>query len=115
MPFPKCDPENPGTDLVVFEKCPLIVLSILSLTVKDAPFGIVYQVFPAPPPLSHKAFRAPFTLAAALYIGPGYPQPFGDLPLGEDGAPIQAVSQLDHHAFPLRQDPVHDRFELGPK
>ena len=50
--------------------------------------------------MSYKAFRASFTLAASLYIGPGDAEGGGDLPLGQgDGTP-QPVPQADDLGLP---------------
>lgn len=53
------------------------------------------------------AHKLPGQLGQGLFfhagdIGPGYAQPFGDLPLGQDGAAIQSIVQLDHRALPFR-------------
>ena len=61
--------------------------------------------------MSHKAFRASFTLAAARYIGPGDAEGGGDFPLGQgDGAP-QPVPQADDLGLPGGQALVHQAAE----
>ena len=45
--------------------------------------------------LSHKAFRASLTVAAARYIRPGDAVVGGDLPLGPGLAVVQAVALFD--------------------
>ena len=61
--------------------------------------------------LSHKAFRASFTLAASLYIAAGDAEGGGDLPLRQgDGAP-QAVPQADDLGLPVRQALIHQPSE----
>ena len=50
--------------------------------------------------LLHKAFRASFTLAASLYIGPADAAAGGDLPLCSGRAVIQAVAQGDDGPLP---------------
>ena len=53
--------------------------------------------------MSHKPFRASFTLAAAGYIGPGDAALGGDFPLGQGRPGIEPIAQGDHHGLPLVQ------------
>ena len=60
--------------------------------------------------MSHKAFRASFTLAAAGYIAPGDTEGRGHLPLGQGNGTSQTVAQADDLRLPgsealLDQDP----------
>lgn len=57
--------------------------------------------------LLHKAFRASFTLAASLYIGPADAAAGGDLPLCSGRAVIQAVAQGDDGPLPIGQAGGH--------
>ena len=45
--------------------------------------------------LSHKAFRASFTLVASRYIAPGNAECGGDLPLGQGDGAAKTVPQTD--------------------
>ena len=62
--------------------------------------------------MSHKAFRASFTLAAAGYIGPGDAEGGGDLPLGQGNGPPQTVPQADDLGLPGGQALVDQAAEL---
>ena len=53
--------------------------------------------------MSHKAFRASFTLAAAGYIGPADAAPGRHLPLGQGLALVESVPQGDDHGLPWVQ------------
>ena len=53
--------------------------------------------------MSHKAFRASFTLVAAGYIGPADAALGGDLPLGAGSAAVQALAQGDDLPLSVRQ------------
>ena len=57
--------------------------------------------------MSHKAFRASLTLAAAGYIGSGDAAQSGDFPLGQRLSAAQAVPQADDVGFPFRQAGIH--------
>ena len=50
--------------------------------------------------LSHKDFRASFTLVPAGYIGTADSALAGDLPLGAGGLPIQTVAHGDNRPLP---------------
>ena len=50
--------------------------------------------------MSHKAFRASFTLSASQYIGPGNPEGGGDFPLGQGDGAAQPVPQADDLRLP---------------
>ena len=62
--------------------------------------------------MSHKAFRASFTLAAAGDIAPADAQPAGHLPLGEGAGGPQAVPQGDDLPFPGVQKAVDVLIQL---
>lgn len=49
------------------------------------------------------ALRASFTLVAALYIGPGDPELFRDLPLRVFLCPKQSISHANHGLLHLRE------------
>lgn len=63
--------------------------------------------------MSHKAFRASFTIAPLRYIGPGDTAPGGDLPLGQGWLGVEPVAQGDHHGLPLVQALGHAPAHLG--
>ena len=50
--------------------------------------------------LSHKAFRASFTLSASQYIGPADAAPGRHLPLGQRLALVEPIPQGDDHGLP---------------
>ena len=50
--------------------------------------------------MSHKAFRASFTLAAARYIAAGDAEGGGHLPLGQGDSAAQPVAQADDLRLP---------------